>query len=239
MTDQSIFNNDNSSPQGEGDQGKNEPTPADQLLSEIVNSEGKQKYGSVEEALKGLGNAQEHIRRLEEENSDFKQGAEKSATLQDVLDAMKPDQGEPSSNEEVAQLGEGDIAKVLEDMLAKRETASSQKANTTKVANKFVEVHGAEEAEAKYYEAAASLGFSKAEINELSARNPDAVFKMLGVNAEKEPTPNSLKGDVNAGEFNQQKPDAPRFNPFQPGPNSDLAAWRKSKEQTNSRLELD
>jgi cell fate (sporulation/competence/biofilm development) regulator YlbF (YheA/YmcA/DUF963 family) len=69
MTDQSIFNNDEQSTPAEASQSGNEQaSAADQLLGAIVNSEGKQKYASVEDALKATAAAQEHIRRLEEEN---------------------------------------------------------------------------------------------------------------------------------------------------------------------------
>ena len=52
MTDQSIFNNDEPSTPAEVSQSGNEQaSAADQLLGAIVNSEGKQKYGTVEDAL--------------------------------------------------------------------------------------------------------------------------------------------------------------------------------------------
>ena len=236
--DQSIFNNDEQSTPAEASQSGNEQaSAADQLLSAIVNSEGKQKYGSVEDALKATAAAQEHIRRLEEENTTFRQEVEKSTTLQSVLDAMKPrEESEPAAP--TSSIGEDDVAQLLEGMLNKRETEATAKSNVSKVTSAFVEKHGVE-AEAKYYESAAALGFTNGEINELAARNPAAVFKMLGIDDKPAAVANPLRSSVGAGNLSDNKPQQPTFNPFQGGTSPSVEAFRKSKAATNERLGLD
>ena len=238
MTDQSIFNNDEPSTPAEASQSGNEQaSAADQLLGAIVNSEGKQKYASVEDALKATAAAQEHIRRLEEENTTFRQEVEKSTTLQSVLDAMKPrEESEPVAP--TSSIGEDDVAQLLEGMLNKRETEATAKANVSKVTSAFVEKHGVE-AEAKYYESATALGFTNSEINELAARNPAAVFKMLGIDDKPAPVANPLRSSVGAGNLSDNKPQQPTFNPFQGGTSPSVEAFRKSKAATNERLGLD
>jgi hypothetical protein len=238
MTDQSIFNNDEQSTPAEASQSGNEQaSAADQLLGAIVNSEGKQKYASVEDALKATAAAQEHIRRLEEENTTFRQEVEKSTTLQSVLDAMKPrEESEPVAP--TSSIGEDDVAQLLEGMLNKRETEATAKANVSKVTSAFVEKHGVE-AEAKYYESASALGFTNSEINELAARNPAAVFKMLGIDDKPAAVANPLRSSVGAGNLSDNKPQQPTFNPFQGGPSPSVEAFRKSKAATNERLGLD
>ena len=240
MTDQSIFNNDEPSTPAEASQSGNEQaSAADQLLGAIVNSEGKQKYASVEDALKATAAAQEHIRRLEEENTTFRQEVEKSTTLQSVLDAMKPrEESEPAPAEPTSSIGEDDVAQLLEGMLNKRETEATAKANVSKVTSAFVEKHGVE-AEAKYYESATALGFTNSEINELAARNPAAVFKMLGIDDKPAPVANPLRSSVGAGNLSDNKPQQPTFNPFQGGTSPSVEAFRKSKAATNERLGLD
>jgi hypothetical protein len=238
MTDQSIFNNDEQSTPAEASQSGNEQaSAADQLLGAIVNSEGKQKYASVEDALKATAAAQEHIRRLEEENTTFRQEVEKSTTLQSVLDAMKPrEESEPVAP--TSSIGEDDVAQLLEGMLNKRETEATAKANVSKVTSAFVEKHGVE-AEAKYYESASALGFTNSEINELAARNPAAVFKMLGIDDKPAAVANPLRSSVGAGNLSDNKPQQPTFNPFQGGTSPSVEAFRKSKAATNERLGLD
>ena len=240
MTDQSIFNNDEPSTPAEVSQSGNEQaSAADQLLGAIVNSEGKQKYGTVEDALKATAAAQEHIRRLEEENTSFRQKVEESTTLQAVLDAVKPrEESAPAPAEPTSSIGEDDVAQLLEGMLNKRETAATAKSNVSKVTSAFVEKHGVE-AEAKYYESAAALGFTNGEINELAARNPAAVFKMLGIDDKPAPVANPLRSSVGAGSLSDNKPQQPTFNPFQGGTSPSVEAFRKSKAATNERLGLD
>ena len=240
MTDQSIFNNDEPSTPAEASQSGNEQaSAADQLLSAIVNSEGKQKYGTVEDALKATAAAQEHIRRLEEENTTFRQEVEKSTTLQSVLDAMKPREESASAPAEpTSSIGEDDVAQLLEGMLNKRETEATAKSNVSKVTSAFVEKHGVE-AEAKYYESATALGFTNSEINELAARNPAAVFKMFGIDDKPAPVAKPLRSSVGAGNLSDNKPQQPTFNPFQGGTSPSVEAFRKSKAATNERLGLD
>ena len=236
--DQSIFNNDEpSTPADVSQSGNEQASAADQLLSAIVNSEGKQKYGTVEDALKATAAAQEHIRRLEEENTTFRQEVEKSTTLQSVLDAMKPrEESEPAAP--TSSIGEDDVAQLLEGMLNKRETEATAKSNVSKVTSAFVEKHGVE-AEAKYYESASALGFTNSEINELAARNPAAVFKMLGIDDKPAAVANPLRSSVGAGNLSDNKPQQPTFNPFQGGTSPSVEAFRKSKAATNERLGLD
>ena len=237
MTDQSIFNNDDEGSQAPEASGKNEQVPAvDQLLGSIVNAEGKQKYASIEEALKGLNAAQEHISRLENENNQFKQKVEKSTTLQDVLDAMKPQkEGEPAKA--TPSLDEDKLAELLERVVERKETVSTQKTNAATVAAKFRELHG-EHAETKYYEAAASIGMSKVEINTLAAKNPTAVFAMLGINSKQAPV-KGMQSSANPATFSQKTNDMPKFDPMRPAPNSTLEKWKKSTGVTSERLGLD
>jgi hypothetical protein len=237
MTDQSIFDNGDGSQNPPASNSNEDPQAVDQLLASIVNAEGKQKYASVEEALKGAVNAQEHISRLETENTQFKQKVEKSTTLQDVLDAMKPSESEGESKPP-AELDEGKIAELLEKVVERKDTVASQKANATKVADTFRKLHG-EEAEAKYYEAAAAVGMDKVAINTLAASNPTAVFAMLGVDAEKEKPAGSMKSTVNPAEFQQKETEMPLFDPTKPAENSSLKAWKASAKLTNERLGLE
>ena len=189
--------------------------------------------------MKATAAAQEHIRRLEEENTTFRQEVEKSTTLQSVLDAMKPREESASAPAEpTSSIGEDDVAQLLEGMLNKRETEATAKSNVSKVTSAFVEKHGVE-AEAKYYESATALGFTNSEINELAARNPAAVFKMLGIDDKPAPVANPLRSSVGAGNLSDNKPQQPTFNPFQGGTSPSVEAFRKSKAATNERLGLD
>jgi hypothetical protein len=233
MTDQSIFGDSNAS-QEPAPASNNDSVPAvDQLLGSIVNADGKQKYATAEDLVKGFSSAQEHISRLEQENTSFKQEVEKSTTLQDVLEAMKPkSEGEVAP---AANLDEGVLAQLLEKVVERKDTATAQKTNASTVASKFRELHG-EQAEAKYYEAAASIGMSKSDINTLAASNPTAVFAMLGVDAKQVAPKVNLNGSVSPAEFQQKPQEMPKFDPMKPAVNSTLDKWRAVAKATNERL---
>ncbi len=232
MTDQSIFDTDGTPAPQEGDQGKNDQPTADQLLGKIVNAEGKPKYDSVEAAINGLAAAQEHISRLESENSDFKSKVDKSNTLQDVMDALKP-QGEQEPKGEAPQLDEATLAALLEKVVDSKTAQSTAQANAALVADTFTESFG-DQAEVEYYKQAEAEGFTRAEINQLAATKPAAVLKLLDVKVKKQPV--GLKTDATPAAFNQSDEGPAKFDPFKPAPNSALATFREVREATNKRL---
>lgn len=239
MTDQSIFDDTSESSQSDPTSSTStseQTNAADQLLGSIVNADGKPKYSTVEDALKGAAAAQEHIRRLEAENTQFKQEVGKSTTLQDVLDAVKQSPGE-ETNTAPTPLDEDALAAIVEGLLDKRSTAQRQKDNATQVASAFQNKYGAE-AETKYLEAAGNVGFSKAEINQLSASNPSAVLKLLGLADTGKAEPASLSSSANTSHFTKQEEPPARFDPFKAKRDESMEAWRKSVEATNKRLGL-
>jgi LysM repeat protein len=231
MSDNSIFG-EQSEPQTPAGSEDDKPA-ADQLLGAITNSEGKQKYSTVEDALKGLQAAQEHISRLESENTDYSNKAATAKTMEDVLAAMKP-QGVAEPEGSPAQLDEATLANVVDTLLNKRETATTQTQNTKAVAAKFTDKYG-KDAEMTYYKLSSEIGFSKEEINRLAASNPTAVFKMLGVDVST-PDKNNLNSTFGTQNFQEKKDKLPRFDPMKPAVNSALEKFRASKAETNERL---
>ena len=233
MSDQdSIFNSDQTPPAVDQNALSNSDGSVDQLLQGIQNEQGEQKYKNAEDAIKALQASQEHIQRLEAENSDFKSKATTSATLQSVLDAVKPPSGgEPQAP---AAIDEAALASLVESVVSKRDTAQTQTSNVQGVANKFNELYG-DQGEAQLYAQAEAKGLTRAWINQLAAENPAAVFNILGVDATVKPNIN-LSTSVNSTSVPATKPQPTRFDPFQPRPDSDLDNWRKSVAATHERL---
>lgn len=235
MADQAdIFNKDNS----EGSQTpavvapNDANTQVDQLLQGIKNEQGEAKYKSVEDALAALQASQEHIGRLETENSEFKSKQLEGATLQAVLDAVKPQAGdaEPAGS----QLTGEQITELVTAQLSKRETEQTRGTNVDVVTSKFKELYG-EKAGEEYYAQAEAKGLSKEWINSLAATNPSAVFKVLGVEASKAPA--SMSSSNSTEQFNQEAQKPKVFDPFTAEPSSDLVKWRTSAKATLDRLE--
>lgn len=181
MTDQSIFD--------KTQQTSTTPTPptddVNNLLSQIRNENGEQKYKTLQDALVGLQHAQEFIKTLrtekstlEEELNGIKPVAEKVTELEKVvLQLTKPQEpvATPTSG-----LSEEAIAKLVETTLTKRQQEDVAKQNLTSVITS-VRAEFGDKAEEVFYAKAAEIGLSKQDINALAARTPQAVLKLIGV----------------------------------------------------------
>ena len=64
------------------------PTTED-LLGGIKNADGNQKYQTVDAALSSLATSQEHIVKLESENSQYRENETKAATMDDLLTELR------------------------------------------------------------------------------------------------------------------------------------------------------
>lgn len=203
----------------------------DQLLAGIQNEQGVPKYKTAEDAIRALQASQEHIQRLESENSQYKNNVTEQATLQSVLDAVKPQSG----GEPVVPptIDEASVASLVESIVSKRDMQATQTTNVKTVAGKFNELFG-DKGESEMYSRAEAKGLSREWVNKLAAENPNAVFNILDVKAGAS-TPN-LTPSHNNGFQEPTKIQPKKFDPFTPRENSDVSSWRKSAQATNERL---
>src|SRR5690606_21721942 len=110
--------------------------PLADLLKDIVNEKGEQKYKTVQDALYGLKHAQEFIPAIKSKASEAEQEndalKEKLQTLEDtVLELTKRREQQPNTNG--AQLDESAIANLIEQTLSKSQKESLQKQNQAAV----------------------------------------------------------------------------------------------------------
>ena len=156
------------------------------LLMQIKNDRGEQKYKTVEDALNGLKHAQEYIPQLnttlkqrEQELEEARQQAAKIQELESTLRKLTQPQ-DPVQATPVAGMTAEQVAVLVEQTLTKKqvETVSSQNiaSVTQAVASKF-----GDKAEEVFYGKAQELGLSKAEFNALAAKTPKAVLSLLGI----------------------------------------------------------
>lgn len=214
------------------------PTPAasDQLLASIVNDEGLPKYSSVEDALKALQSAQEHIKRIEGENADYREKVTKATTMEDILKALKPGEAAPApaaiapKNTEELDI-ESVVIKALED----REAKQVQQTNTQTVVTKIKELYG-EKASEIFYQKAEALGIGKADINALAQKSPAAVFRLLGIEAKQStPTVSGIRSEA----LTTQTSERPTHRAMAHGSSAALvSAWKQTQEKVNKRLGL-
>jgi hypothetical protein len=160
------------------------------LLGSIKNERGEAKYASVEAALVGLRNAQEYIPQLtaklstqEQELKTAREEAARVAELQRTIEALTSGNTGQPNTQASPTISKEDIAKLVTQTLTEQQQAVVAKSNVATVVNALQAKFGAD-AEKAYNTKAAEIGMTVAELNTLAARNPKAVFTLLGVTQE-------------------------------------------------------
>jgi hypothetical protein len=178
---------------------------ADQL-AQIVNEQGQQKYATADKALEALTHSQQHIAKLEEENTKLREQNAVNRSVEDVLSAIQPKQ--VSESPAPSGLGEEDVLRLL----SQREEMAVAQSNAASVVAKMQEVYG-EKADEVFYGKAAELGVTNDFMNSVAAKSPQAVFEMFGLNKPKQSSGSegSVNTEVLAAQNNGANP-PPRSN---------------------------
>lgn len=197
MTDQSsIFNGQMEATPPQQASQQAQPNPLENLLTQIKNERGEQKYKSVEDALNALKHSQEYIpqlnQRLQQTEAELEAARAAAARVAEVeatvARLMNRQTNEPAATPAV--IPEDKITELVQATLqrtrAEEEAAKNQKIVVQAVASKF----GAD-ADKVFYGKANELGFSVSEMNRLAATNPKAVLSLLGLT---EPAPSQNSG---------------------------------------------
>lgn len=195
-------------------------------VSELV-GQGK-KYATVEEALKSVPHAQNHIKTLTEELQAAKAELEKRRTAEQLLDeiksGIKPAEQPSSSSitpDSVAQLVEQAISKQQQELIASRNVEQVTSSLTAKYGDK---------AEEAYISLAKENGISVQQLNLLSKTSPAVVLKLAGLSTVKQPTQGGkIENDVNLNSFSQGTVDTSNLSAkIKPGASTKdvLAAWK-------------
>ena len=217
MSDPSIFNEQNgSTTNGAQTGGTGTPTnsqPNDQiatLLSNIRNESGEPKYRTVEDGIKALQHSQTFIDQLKQEIQSTKlrleqaEGvASKVTTLEQAVQDLIKGTNQQSTATPEQKVDESSLAAVVERVLSSKTAQQKRDENVSKVVNELQSKFGTE-ASTKFYEKANELGMSKAEINELAAKSPTAVFQLFGLGTtQKQPNVAPNTSTVNTTGFQQ------------------------------------
>jgi len=193
-----------------------QPPPNDRvadLLKDIRNERGEQKYKDPLEALNGLKHAQEFIPQLKSQLTDKEQ---EIARLREEVNRLKEVESsvqkltQPNSDPQPTAQGtmtEEQIAELVARQLTKKEQESLQKQNLQTVVSTLRSVLGTD-AEKTFYAKAAELGMTQEEINGLAATKPKAVLTMFGVTDKQAAAPSAYASapqpsSVNSSAFQQ------------------------------------
>lgn len=215
-----------------------QPSQYEQMLSMIVNAEGKPKYTSIEDALKGAAHAQAHIANLERDMAELRANGENTKKIEDVIASIKAGEEnqpiQPNPDEGNKSFTESDIQELVRNAVTDITTKSVQENNIKEVTGKFRELYG-EKASETLYSKADDLGMSKEDINSLIAKNPKAAFRILGIGDNKS-SGMSFNSNVNTEGF-QGKPPAQVKSSMGYISEKDLTSnWLSVKERTKEKL---
>jgi hypothetical protein len=173
MSDQdTIFNND-STPTTD----PNDNALPDQLAAVV--GEGK-KYGTVEEALKSIQPAQEHISKIESENAALRAQVEElntkvatGAQLDQVLQEISASKEPPA--QQAPTVDPQAIDKVVDARLAAAEQVKLKQTNRSAVISELNSKFGSK-AEEVYRKVAGDVGLTVAQLNALAESSPTAAL---------------------------------------------------------------
>lgn len=226
--------NSNQDQAGGGDSPSQAPNGVDQLLAGIKNENGEQKYANVEEALKGLSNAQEFISTLKREKAEVSEQLKSQSQLEEMLSKVNQQQDPDPQEPQVTQgLSAEDVLKVVDQ----REKDRIAEANLSTCLSTIKEKLGAEYKEilkAKTSE----LGLTTELVDTMAKSSPDSVYKLLGIDVKKAAKA-EMAPSTNTQTFSQEAPPAKRFDPFSSKAKPGLEAWRESVKETNARLGIE
>lgn len=211
----------------------NQPNDVDTILQAIKNDRGEPKYKNVQDALNALKHSQEYIPALTSKVSTLesdleiaRQAAARVAELEATVRSLTQSSNTP--NNQSSGLTPEQVAELVNSTLTRKQQEDKLKENTTLVATKVAAKFGAE-AEKKFYDKAAELGMTPAEFNSLAAKNPKAVFTLLGINEEAVPITQS-KHNPTASSVNTSG--------FTPNPESNIGVNAKSVMSGSTTSEL-
>lgn len=168
-------------------------SPYADLLGGIKNELGSQKYATVEEALKGLANAQEYIPQVktqlsakDQELAQLREELAKRKSVEDVIASLQPKQPDVPVVEPTSQPSQGLSPEAVQQMIAQSLTQAkaqeTYQSNVSKVRSALVSKYG-EKAQEVAAARASSLGMTMETLSSLSASSPDAVLALLGADS--------------------------------------------------------
>jgi len=223
QTNTSIFNQETATPAPEITPAPKED-PSATLLASILAEDGRQKYATVEDAIKSISHSQEHIRRLEQETAALNEEIARRKTAEEVLEeikATKPVEATPSPGIDYSQ-----VESLVDQRLQATEQRKVASDNTSKVVSVMSEKFG-DKAEEVFIKTAQDSGISVDQLNALAASSPMAVLKLVGVEAKAESSAPFSSGSVNTESLRSPASQTTSVK-VPPGAGKDvlMAAWR-------------
>lgn len=163
----------------------------DELMS-ITDANGKQKYSTVEEALKAIPHANDHISKIEAENAEYRQKLAEAKAAEDLV-AQIQQASTPQTSENPSVSMEA-ITTLVDQAIAAKDQQTRIQSNQSRVATQLTDKFG-EKAEEMYLAKGKELGLGPQTLNEIAGTSPEAVLAWFGETVSK-PNPTTIKSTV-------------------------------------------
>lgn len=203
-------------------------------LQEII-GDGK-KYRSVDDALKSVPHAQQHISTLEAENAQLKEELIKRRTAEDLLQDIQRGITQPGNTTPKVDLSQDVVSEIVKQEIQKREQQNIVQTNIEEVRQVFAKQFG-EKAEEEYIKLAQVNNIPIAHLNQLASTSPSALFKLAGL--VKQPTQiGKTTSDVNTIALSQNiQTERPSIK-VRPGATTKdiMAAWNAAGDLVKEKL---
>lgn len=205
MTETTIF--------GEGHQPEAPAAPVvpqtPVLPPEVVEfvGEGK-KYKSVEDALKSVPHAQNHIQTLEQKLAEVQAELEKRRTAEELLQDIKQGVTQPGNTNPKVDLSQDVVSEIVRNVIHQEKEQEKQNNNIGSVVNSFISAFGdREKAQVEYEKLALENNLSVGQLNNLAAVSPDVVLKLAGIKKSSTAPLGKTEGSINSQALNINPPD--------------------------------
>jgi hypothetical protein len=171
--------------------------PDESTIRQEIEQKWKEKFPDAPaELLEAKINSDLYIKTLERQKDelriDFMKAQEQiqsSANLQELIDRLNqktaPEALTPKPDETPGKPEPIDFDKLFEQKYEQKKRADQELSNFNRVQQKLQERFG-HNAGSVLQEQAQSLGLSKEDVNSLAKKSPDAFFRMLGLDQQKE-----------------------------------------------------
>lgn len=171
-------------------EGKVEPkvdNSLNDLLSQIKDDNGNQKYADAEVAIKALNDSQSYIKKLEQEavqskatNDANEVELNRQKTVDDVLARIEASKEPGQETPAPSGLSADDVTKLVNQGLATSDAVKIATTNVNNVSKALVTKYG-DKAQEAMLAAASANGYSADEFKALAETKPQAVLNLLGV----------------------------------------------------------
>lgn len=176
---------------------ENDPLNVDTLREELT-KKWQEKFPSADpELLKAKVESDIYIKTMERQKDELRNDLiardkeiQARANMEELIDRINKGQNTPVVTppvkpEEKPNLGLQDIEKLFDSRFEQKQIADKENKNFSEVQKKLQERYG-HNAQSVLQEQAMNLGLSKDDINSLAKRSPEAFFRMMGLDQQRQ-----------------------------------------------------